>query len=187
MIEKKSGHTNGEWRRALFSDSQEYRLLLDILWDYPAKALMTTIGLNPSTATELTDDATIRRAKRYARDWGFGGLRMLNAFAWRDTDPRSLFIVPDPIGPDNTIDFLKSNATETTLAMWGVTITSRAWKHRYRGHDIAAVIPNIKAFRLTSDGHPEHCLRLPLNLRPISFSYEDDAMHDNWPTDLRTI
>jgi hypothetical protein len=161
---------DGEDRQAWFSEDELYRYALDIVWD-PTLPLMTAICLNPSTATHLVNDPTIVKCKKFARAWGYGGFRMLNAFAYRSSSPAHLFHVKDPVGPENSLVFLKSMATELTLAGWGVTIQSKQWRHWYRGHDIAAVLPNLKAFRITDGGHPEHPLFLPLALEPVPFCY----------------
>ncbi len=62
---------------------------------------VTFVGLNPSTADETTDDPTIRRCIRFAREWGFDRLKMVNLFAYRATDPRDLWAADAPIGPEN--------------------------------------------------------------------------------------
>jgi hypothetical protein len=63
--------------------------------------MLALVGLNPSTADELRDDPTIRRCIRFAKDWGFDGLYMLNAFGFRETDPKEMKRATDPIGPEN--------------------------------------------------------------------------------------
>lgn len=72
---------------ARFSPDRVYRYDLVRDWD-TRQQVVAFIGLNPSTADESEDDPTIRRCIRYARDWGYGGIVMLNAFAFRATDPR---------------------------------------------------------------------------------------------------
>jgi len=73
---------------ARFSPCSTWRYSLTRKWN--ALPLLGFIGLNPSTADETEDDPTIRRCIGFARDWGFGGIVMLNLFAYRSTDPRQL-------------------------------------------------------------------------------------------------
>ena len=57
----------GEWRHAVFSDEDPalYRYCLDIIWgDGP---ILTTIGLNPSTADQFQDDPTMARVEHASR------------------------------------------------------------------------------------------------------------------------
>lgn len=166
----KQGEINGQVRIASFSDCEKYRLCLDIIW--AEGPILTTVGLNPSTADHLKDDPTIRRGIGYAQQWGYGGYRMLNAFAWRSTDRSALFKVSDPVGADNTLVYIKEHSTKTTIACWGTTIQSRKWPHFYRGHDIAKGIPNLKCFRYAGI-HPEHPLYLPKDLQPVPFKYDE--------------
>lgn len=160
-----------ERRTAAYSEDDVYRYMLEILWGDDATHRMAVIGLNPSTATHLEDDPTLRRVKAFAKTWGYSGVLMLNAFALRSTDPKALFTQPDPIGPENDIETLGSNVLPLTLAAWGGNIQSRKWAHYYRGHDIARGIPSLQCFRITDKGHPAHPLYLPGDLRPVPFAY----------------
>ena len=65
--------------------------------------MVAFIGLNPSTATEQQDDPTVRRCKNFARDWGFDGMVMLNAFAYRATDPNDMKRHDSPVGTWNDL------------------------------------------------------------------------------------
>ena len=173
----KEHYINGnpiEFRTAFFSEDEKYRYLLEIVWD-PSRPILTTIGLNPSKATHLVNDNTISKCIKFARDRGFGGYRMLNAFAYRSTKPAVLFSDPDPVGPENTIEFFRRWRTETTVACWGATMRSKLWKYRYWGHEIAEALPGLLCFKYTSKGRdPEHPLYLPLHsdLNLVQFSYE---------------
>ena len=166
----RTASVGNELRQALYSECESYRYALEITW-VPSGNAIAVIGLNPSTATELVDDPTLRRVKGFAREWGYGGVRMLNAFALRSTDPKALFKHTDPIGPDNTIGFLKSMAYPHTIAAWGKNIQSKKWRCYYRGHEISEAMPYLQCFRITDSGHPEHPLYLPADLKPVPFSY----------------
>ena len=85
---------------AEFSPDRVYRYSLWRFWSKNG-GYAAFISLNPSTADEHEDDPTIRRCIRYAKDWGYSGLIMLNLFAYRSTNPKRLYTIDDPIGPDN--------------------------------------------------------------------------------------
>lgn len=73
---KKTANVNGD-----------YRYRLGRYWDNKKRNVLF-IGLNPSTADAYEDDATIRRLIGFSKDWGFGGLTIVNLFAYRSTDPK---------------------------------------------------------------------------------------------------
>lgn len=85
---------------ANFSRCRRFRYALWREWDATLPAVML-IGLNPSTADANHNDPTIRRCIGFARDWGFGGVRVLNLFAFRATYPDDLKAAADPVGPRN--------------------------------------------------------------------------------------
>lgn len=76
-------------RAAVYDADETHRYMLYRVWSDLLP--MVVIGLNPSTATEAVDDPTIRRCVRFARDWGHGGLVMLNLFSLRATNPQALY------------------------------------------------------------------------------------------------
>lgn len=110
MLIERSHATALEERMALYSECGRYRYLLKIrrLEHSRGRQLLPFIGLNPSTATELEDDATIRRCLGFARNWGYAGIQMANLAAYRATNPREMLAAVDPIGPANTPAFLRS-------------------------------------------------------------------------------
>jgi hypothetical protein len=88
---------------AVFSEDRFYRYLLRRIWDSD-KPMIAFIGLNPSTADEINNDPTITRCITRAHDSGYGGIYMLNLFAFRATDPKVMKAFPRPIGPENDIE-----------------------------------------------------------------------------------
>lgn len=61
--------------------------------------MLLFIGLNPSSADGRRDDATLRRLIGFAEGWGYGGVEVVNLFAWISADPAALRRVPEPVGP----------------------------------------------------------------------------------------
>ena len=94
----RQGDTESE---AVYSGCELYRYALTRIWDADAPHVLF-IMLNPSKATEIQNDPTVERCERRARRLGFGALRVMNIFAWRETDPKRLRAAAHPIGPDNT-------------------------------------------------------------------------------------
>ena len=103
---------------AVYSDCERYRYALTRVWE-PQGRRLSFVMLNPSTATEVQNDPTVERCERRARALGFGGFRVTNIFAWRDTDPRKMRAALDPIGPDNDAAILEA-------CQWGDQVIA-AW------------------------------------------------------------
>lgn len=156
-------------RTALFSPCRRYRYSLRIRWN--EAPLLVVIGLNPSTADEYQDDPTLRRVQGFARDMDLGGVLMLNAFAWRSTDPAGILDIPDPVGPDNTVanwrDWIGQDGP--VVAAWGTNISKRP--HLLCRHHALLQSFRLDCFRETKGGFPEHPLYLPAALRPKPWNY----------------
>jgi hypothetical protein len=97
-------------RAAVFSRCRTYRYSLIRVWN-PDLSRVAFVGLNPSTADEQADDPIVRRCVGFARRWNFGGLMLVNLFAYRSTNPAGLLAADDPIGPANDKHILASTRT----------------------------------------------------------------------------
>lgn len=170
-------------RTCHFSPCRKYRYELRIIWDRTRKPQMI-IGLNGSTADEEDDDPTVRRGIDFAQRWGAGGLVMCNAAAYRATDPRVMLKAADPIGPENTISFLKRIAAgcfNRPIAAWGKHAAKLRWcsdsahelcEGQFNRHqELKLLMGPLDCLRLNGDGSPCHPLYLPANLTPIPFNY----------------
>lgn len=151
---------------AYFSDDNAYRYWLTRVVD-PSKEdkIVVFIGLNPSTADAIKDDPTIRRCIRFARDWGYGRLVMLNLFAFRATDPKDMKAEGDPVGPENDWWLRKwIVAADEVVCAWGVHGT-----HKNRDLAVLGMIPKPKALGRTKGGQPRHPLYMPIDSKPQLF------------------
>lgn len=120
------------------------------------------IGLNPSTADETEDDPTIRRCIGFAKSWGYGGIYMLNLFAFRATDPQVMKAAADPVGPSND-EFLCMYAESAGLVVvaWGAHGV-----HHRRDEAVRRLISPLHHLGLTKSGQPKHPLYLRGDTKP---------------------
>ncbi|MBZ8117852.1 DUF1643 domain-containing protein [Roseovarius sp. LXJ103] len=150
---------------AVYSDCERYRYTLTRVWE-PSGEKALFIMLNPSTATEVQNDPTVERCERRARTLGFGGFRVTNIFAWRDTDPKGMRAAADPVGPDNDAALREScDWADRIIAAWG---THGA--HRGRGPEVARMLQGLGRpvyhLGLSKDGHPKHPLYIAYARQP---------------------
>ena len=149
---------------AVLSADRVYRYRLWREWD-AALPRACYIMLNPSTADENADDATIRVCKGRAMRLGMGGIDVVNLFALRSTQPSALYDHPAPIShpdePTRAIDELVESATRSMVVIcaWGTHGALRS-----RGRDVLLDLTRrgIKAhaIKINADGSPAHPLRI---------------------------
>lgn len=151
---------------AEFSADGLHRLSLRRWWDYDRRPAVF-IGLNPSTAGADEDNPTVRRCVRFARDWGFGGLVIVNLFTLIATDPKVLAKHERrslPTANRRRMDAAVANAG-IVIGAWGAgcPVALPHWMLRERGipHDYAVL-------GLTKSGAPRHPLYLPASTVPLS-------------------
>lgn len=154
---------------AEFSECRTWRYALWREWGGGNSLLVTFIGLNPSTADENVDDPTIRKCIGYAKRWGYGGVRMLNLFAFRATYPLDMKLARDPVGPDNDqalLRYLSDPRNRLTVAAWG-----KDGKHQSRGWLVKKMLGDfkLKCLGTNGDGTPRHPLYLPNDVELVDF------------------
>lgn len=157
---------------AEFSPCRTWRYVLWRRWNWQGYANQVMfIGLNPSTADEREDDPTIRRCIRFAKDWGYGGLLMMNAFAFRATDPKDMKAAIDPIGPGNDEAFgYRRTQVGLIVAAWG------AYCPLVRAeciHEALGYRP-VMCLGVNKDGTPKHPLYLKATTKPQPFMQRSD-------------
>ena len=152
---------------AAFSRDGRYRYTLERVWD-PAGSVCVFVMLNPSVADDKVTDPTVRRCVGFARRWGYGGLRVLNLFALRSTDPKALYADPAPVGVENDDHLLaltRPDRAGLVVCGWGAhgALHGRAWH-------VADMLrkAGVKLHRLgaTAGGEPRHPLYVKGDTEP---------------------
>lgn len=106
---------------AIISQCETYRYELTRIWD-ASLPLLSVVMVNPSTADASKNDPTIRKVIEFAKRNGFGGIIVVNLFAFRATDVNELKRAGDPVGPLNMhYLFCAMMRTDTTLVAWGAS------------------------------------------------------------------
>lgn len=168
-------------RTAILSNDGLYRYRLTRTWNR-SLPLVTYLMLNPSTADELRDDATIRKCLGFAERWGFGGIEVTNLFALRSRDPQALVSAPAPIGPDYTRHLYDSlYSARLLVAAWGCEGTLK--KSSALAERPQVVLATIRMFfpdlpieclGMSKTGNPYH---------PLMLAYDTPR----WPYDTPRI
>lgn len=155
--------TDGMDTGAIFSPDRTYRYMLWRQWDDELPKC-TFIGLNPSTADENFDDPTIRRCIRFAKDWGYGRMQMLNLFAYRATDPLVMRLAEDPVGPQNDRWLVEAcERSALVVAAWGMHGLYRGRQDHVDG--LLEAFP-VQCLGKTKSGCPRHPLYLRATTQP---------------------
>lgn len=169
---------------AVISECGKYRYRLSRRWSDAGACMF--IMLNPSTADAQQDDATIRRCIRYATDWGYGELIVVNLFAVRATEPKDMLAADDPVGPDNmthvkaAADYVVrgyvGNPPGPVICAWGAPGDHMGQAETVLGWlEAESVVP--MALAMTKDGQPRHPLYLSKDLIPLSLDMLKGTHH----------
>ncbi len=154
---------------AILSDCGTYRYELRRQWtDGP---VMTFIMLNPSTADASADDPTIRKCIGFAKRNAYGGIRVVNLFAYRSHSPANLKkmareqgfrFVNGPENDDYIFQAASAAKRDKThlVAAWGVhgKLLNRASNLAIRLADQGY---QLYTLNLNVNGSPAHPLMLP--------------------------
>lgn len=178
---------DGVRRDAVFSSDRVYRYSLTRVWEAPGADTLNrlvVIGLNPSTADETKDDATIRRVIHFARAWGHDGFFMLNVFAFRASVPTVMRDAQargvDVVGPENDLYIESFTRGRRVLCAWGSTVASFGHHSFWLRTEIvyerlAHAGRELVCLGTTREGFPVHPMargkhRVPDDAKPVPFA-----------------
>lgn len=129
-----------------------------VLWRvWGGGPMVVWIMLNPSTADGEQDDQTISTIVAISKALGYGALTVVNAYAYRATDPKVLRDADYPVGPANdTWIRMQARSAEDVVCAWGANIPPA------RAAAIRAMLADLPLLRLdsglTKGGQPKHPL-----------------------------
>lgn len=150
-------------RHATISYCGRYRYGLLRTWARGQRVAF--VGLNPSTADAIHDDPTIRRCRAFAQAWGYGGMVMLNLFAYRATSPRDMMAADFPVGPSNDYYLRRwARVVDLVVVCWG-----SHGGHMGRDREVVGMLSGLHCLTITKGGQPGHPLYLRGDLQPIPY------------------
>lgn len=153
---------------AVLSECGKYRYSLTRVWD-DNKPRVLFIMLNPSTADAEKDDPTIRRCIGFAKDWGYGGIYVVNLFSLRATNPKDLLTAPFVVGVENEKWFRRmSSLANLVVCAWGNSSIVNKFQKRldHTWKPLSWISKPLHYIELSNDGTPKHPLYLLKHLTP---------------------
>jgi hypothetical protein len=165
---------------AIISDDGKYRFSLTRRWGSEEDGFVVWVMLNPSTADASQNDATIRRCMRFAKDWGYGGIEVVNLYAYRSRDPSVLSSMPreEAVGGGNN-GAIFGACTRVfkapkgmVVAGWGARAIDPVRIREVRG--ILAIFPAVHCLGTTVSGSPRHPLMVRANYIPEYYARNAD-------------
>ena len=149
-----------------------HRYTLRREWNSNIRGIVNWVMLNPSTADDVFDDATIRRVIGFSKRWGYSGLVVTNLFAFRATDPRELVKLAQSnpglaIGEYNDHNIIQAACNaDTIVCAWG-----NGGKLRNRDIEVTTLLHqyHLYCIRLTDLKCPAHPVRERYTDSPVKY------------------
>lgn len=168
------------YRDAVISPCGKFRWLLDRSWCTDAvlaPQYVLWIMLNPSMADAKIDDQTIHRCMHFTRQWGFVGLRVVNAYPFRSSNVeecQAWASDPSVWKPKNEMEknlrVIEREARQAHLivAAWGAIAWDQVWMNRI----VRLIQKDIYCLGSTLSGDPKHPMargihRVPNDQQPV--------------------
>lgn len=155
---------------ACFNEKRTHRYMLWRNWDW-GRPVMVAVLLNPSIANEYELDPTLTRVQDFARRWGFGGMRILNAFSLVATYPEALHAAQLRSAENDAHIAGAIAQAQRVMVGWGTNLEHRnlAWRVPEIRALLARSSAEVLAWKLTKNGHPSHPLYLRADIVPVPY------------------
>lgn len=159
-------------KTALISGCGRYRYRLTREWGDPP--YLPFVMLNPSTADAHNDDPTIRRCIGFAKREGFGGLIVINQYAYRATTPDELnhaayIDVPGNRAQWHMVAHKAARTGTPIVCAWGSHFKAQCCERRITGI-LSRYGADLVCLGKTKAGHPRHPLRIRADQPLVAFA-----------------
>jgi len=154
---------------AILSDCRKYRYRLYRDVGLFGDKVIAYFGINPSTADESIDDATVRKWRGFTKRNEGKAFVVGNVFAYRATNVNELGRVPNPEGPENHAHVMAIiHEADVLVPCWGSRSKIPMELHS-KIDDLLGVLLNsgkpVLCFGKTASGDPKHPLMLGYDTR----------------------
>lgn len=168
-------------RTAWFSQApgyeRQFRFTLGRTWDRDS-GRACFVMLNPSTADEQQDDPTIRRVMRFARDWGYGGVDIVNLSPVVSSNPDDILKrwPPSIAYRTNRAEIVRqANAAEIVVLAWGA---HKVADLPSMSHDLRLPWDLAHCLGVNANGSPKHPLYVRADTQPQPWGEALDAWRE---------
>lgn len=164
---------------AVISECGLYRTELRRVWNRDLPLLVVCM-LNPSTADHRKNDPTILALIHFAKLWGYGGLLIVNLFAYRSPSPKEMMAYCDPFGGRQNADAIASAMAYAQdnggrlLAAWGNGGDFEDRAEWFCNRALQVYRLTLICLGTTKDWKPKHPMargkhRIPRDQQPINW------------------
>jgi hypothetical protein len=133
--------------------------------------MLVFVGLNPSIADEDKLDPTLRRVVNFAKDWGNGGVEVLNAFSMVATNPADMVAALDRNHADADRHIRAALADAGRIIVgWGANMDHPALAPRII--ELRRLLPagaDVYCWDRTAKGQPKHPLYVSAATQPVVY------------------
>lgn len=166
----------------VYSLDRRYRYYLQWIFD-GSKPLLVVCMLNPSTASHVETDPTIDGLLKRARAWGYGGIAVVNVYAYRSAYPKDLAYQTDPVGEHNRLYQIYAlelaKAGGLFLCGWG---THKGALAKGKQLELLALADHIQlhCLAVNANGSPKHPLYIKHDQTPIPWGTLPESLAKLW-------
>ncbi|WP_313771616.1 DUF1643 domain-containing protein [Bacillus velezensis] len=129
------------------------------------------IMLNPSIADTSVCDKTLNRCVNFSKYRGYGGMIIVNLFAYISPYPQDLKKIDDPIGENNNEYLLEvAKMADKIILAWGNAFNGEVFNKREK--EVLELLKDYSCYcikKTRDDKFPRHPLYLSSELKPIPY------------------